>query len=75
MLYEVITITEARVLVHSFDLERFNGVSSEGLKAAEEGLTAGRRAFAELRDKKAIDNDLQAKIKAALDEFKGQFAA
>ena len=29
----------------------------------------------ELRDKKAIDNDLQAKIKAALDEFKGQFAA
>jgi len=29
----------------------------------------------ELRDKKAIDNDLQAKIKAALEEFKGQFAA
>ena len=29
----------------------------------------------ELRDKKAIDNDLQAKIKAALDTFKGQFAA
>ncbi len=29
----------------------------------------------ELRDKKAIDNDLQARIKAALDEFKGQFAA
>jgi F-type H+-transporting ATPase subunit alpha len=26
-----------------------------------------------LRDKKAIDDDLQAKIKAALDEFKGQF--
>src|SRR5512145_2053584 len=29
----------------------------------------------ELRDKKAIDNDLQARIKGALDEFKGQFAA
>jgi F-type H+-transporting ATPase subunit alpha len=29
----------------------------------------------EVRDKKAIDNDLQAKIKGALDEFKGQFAA
>jgi F-type H+-transporting ATPase subunit alpha len=31
--------------------------------------------LAEVRDKKAIDNDLQAKIKGALDEFKGQFAA
>jgi F-type H+-transporting ATPase subunit alpha len=31
--------------------------------------------LAELRDKKAIDTDLQARIKAALDEFKGQFAA
>jgi len=31
--------------------------------------------LAEVRDKKAIDNELQAKIKGALDEFKGQFAA
>jgi F-type H+-transporting ATPase subunit alpha len=31
--------------------------------------------LAEVRDKKAIDNDLQAKIKGALEEFKGQFAA
>ncbi|NJC87076.1 MAG: F0F1 ATP synthase subunit alpha [Desulfuromonas sp.] len=31
--------------------------------------------LAEVRDKKALDNDLQAKIKGALDEFKGQFAA
>jgi F-type H+-transporting ATPase subunit alpha len=31
--------------------------------------------LAEVRDKKAIDNDLQAKIKGALDEFKGHFAA
>ncbi|MCM2264909.1 MAG: F0F1 ATP synthase subunit alpha [Desulfuromonadales bacterium] len=31
--------------------------------------------LAEVREKKAIDNDLQAKIKGALDEFKGQFAA
>jgi F-type H+-transporting ATPase subunit alpha len=28
-----------------------------------------------LRDKKAIDDELQGKIKAALDEFKGQFVA
>jgi F-type H+-transporting ATPase subunit alpha len=31
--------------------------------------------LAEVREKKAIDNDLQAKIKGALDAFKGQFAA
>jgi len=31
--------------------------------------------LAEVREKKAIDNDLQASIKLALDEFKGQFAA
>ena len=31
--------------------------------------------LAEVREKKAIDNDLQARIKGALDEFKGQFAA
>jgi len=43
------SLVEARVLVHSFDLERFNGVSSEGIKAAEDGVAAGRRAFAELR--------------------------
>jgi F-type H+-transporting ATPase subunit alpha len=28
-----------------------------------------------IRDKKALDDELQDKIKAALDEFKGQFAA
>jgi len=31
--------------------------------------------LATLRDKKAIDDELQNKIKAALDEFKGQFVA
>ncbi len=29
----------------------------------------------DLRDKKKIDDDLEGRIKAALDEFKGQFAA
>ncbi len=31
--------------------------------------------LAELRDKKAINDELEGKIKSALDEFKGQFAA
>jgi F-type H+-transporting ATPase subunit alpha len=31
--------------------------------------------LATLREKKAIDEELQNKIKAALDEFKGQFVA
>jgi F-type H+-transporting ATPase subunit alpha len=30
---------------------------------------------AELRDKKAIDDDLKAKLTAALDEFKKEFTA
>jgi hypothetical protein len=41
-------LVEARVLVHGFDLERFVKVSSEGIAAAEEGVAAGHRAFAEL---------------------------
>ncbi|MRR34690.1 F0F1 ATP synthase subunit alpha, partial [bacterium] len=37
----------------------------------------GRKAdiLAELRDKKAIDDDLKGKIVAALDEFKKEFTA
>jgi len=31
--------------------------------------------LADVREKKAIDSDLEARIKAALDEFKGQFVA
>ncbi len=42
-------LVEARVLVHGFDLERFVKVSTEGIAAAEEGVAAGRRAFAEIR--------------------------
>ena len=43
------SLVEARVLVHGFDLERFVKVSTEGIAAADEGLTAGQRAFSELR--------------------------
>jgi hypothetical protein len=42
-------LVEARVLVHGFDLERFVQASSAGIAAAEEGVAAGNRAFAELR--------------------------
>jgi len=42
-------LVEARVLVHSFDLDRFTGVTSEGIKIAEKGVEAGHRAFGELR--------------------------
>lgn len=42
-------LVESRVLVHGFDLERFVKVSTEGIAAADEGVTAGHRAFAELR--------------------------
>jgi predicted CXXCH cytochrome family protein len=43
------SLVESRVLVHGFDLDRFVKVSTEGIAAAEEGVTAGNRAFAELR--------------------------
>jgi len=43
------SLVEARVLVHGFDLERFVKVSTEGITAADDGVTAGQRAFAELR--------------------------
>ena len=39
---------ELRVLVHSFDLDRFRTVAAEGMAAAEAGLAAGDRAFGEL---------------------------
>jgi hypothetical protein len=42
-------LIEARVLVHSFDLDRFKGVAAEGLGTAEKGIAAGHRAFDELR--------------------------
>ena len=42
-------LVESKVLVHSFDIERFSGVAEEGIKVAEEGIAAGRRAFEELR--------------------------
>jgi hypothetical protein len=42
-------LVESKVLAHGFDLGRFKEASTEGIKAAEAGLTAGHRAFAELR--------------------------
>jgi hypothetical protein len=39
---------EARVLAHSFDLERFQASTGEGLKVAAAGVDAGRRAYDEL---------------------------
>jgi hypothetical protein len=42
------SLVEARVLVHGFDLDRFVKASSEGIAAADEGIVAGNRAFAEL---------------------------
>jgi len=45
-------LVEARVLVHSFDLERFEQVASKGLAVAEEGIAAGHRAFSELRTRR-----------------------
>ncbi len=42
-------LVEARVLVHSFDLERFLAAANEGHTAADAGVEAGHRAFAELR--------------------------
>src|SRR5262249_36562926 len=42
-------IVEVKVLAHGFDLERFMAAANAGIAAAEEGVAAGHRAFAELR--------------------------
>jgi hypothetical protein len=42
-------VVEARVLVHSFDAERFLKAAGEAQAVGDHGLEAGRRAFAELR--------------------------
>jgi hypothetical protein len=46
------SLVEARVLVHSFDLERFLAATGEGMKSAEAGVAAGHRAFGELRTRR-----------------------
>jgi len=43
------SLIEARVLVHGFDLDKFGETAAKGLAAAEAGIAAGERAFAELR--------------------------
>ena len=40
---------ESRVLAHSFDLDRFMAAANEGITIADSGVSAGHRAFAELR--------------------------
>jgi hypothetical protein len=42
-------LVEARVLVHSFDLERFLTAARDGIAAADAGVAAGERAAAELK--------------------------
>lgn len=42
-------LVETRVLVHSFDLERFLAAAKEGIAAADAGVAAGHRAEAEQR--------------------------
>ena len=46
------SLVEARVLVHSFDLERFDRVAAEGIATATEGSAAAGRAFLELRHRR-----------------------
>ena len=43
------SMIEARVLVHGFDLGKFSETADKGLAAADAGIAAGQRAFAELR--------------------------
>ncbi len=45
-------VVEARVLVHSFDEERFQATVATGTAVVEGGLGAGRRAFRELRERR-----------------------
>jgi hypothetical protein len=42
-------IVEAKVLVHSFDLERYLKATRQGQVVADAGVAAGHRAFAELK--------------------------
>ncbi len=45
-------LVEARVLVHAFDEERFMAAVHEGMGSAETAVSAGDRAFAELRQRR-----------------------
>ncbi len=45
-------LVEARVLVHSFDEGRFMAAVQEGVRSAEAAVTAGERAFTELRQRR-----------------------
>lgn len=45
-------LVESKVLVHSFDMERFAVTATKGIATADEGVAAGHRAFAELRTRR-----------------------
>jgi hypothetical protein len=46
-------LVETRVLAHSFDRERYLAAADEGLQTAQGAIAAGRRAFRELRQRRA----------------------
>lgn len=46
-------LIESKVMVHSFDLDRFLQVADKGLAVAEAGIAAGHKAFEELRYRRA----------------------
>jgi len=45
-------VVEARVLVHSFDEARYMAAVDAGIAGADHGVSAGRRAFRELRQRR-----------------------
>jgi hypothetical protein len=45
-------LVEARVLVHAFDEKRFMAAVQEGMGSADTAVTAGERAFTELRQRR-----------------------
>jgi hypothetical protein len=46
-------LIESKVLIHSFDLERFLQVAEEGVAVAKAGIAAGHGAFEEIRFRRA----------------------
>ena len=45
-------LVQVKVLAHSFDRDRFVAAADEGTAVANAGVTAGQRAFRELRQRR-----------------------
>jgi hypothetical protein len=45
-------VVQVKVLVHSFDRDRFVAAADDGTGVAEAGIAAGHRAFQELRQRR-----------------------